>query len=73
MSRGENHTLKAHSRAIVMDIGSFRPSDDPMASWFGRVSYCLPAESWPFQEGQPMHASDFRCVQKYTKIHNTHI
>lgn len=47
---------KIKRRAIVMDIGGFSPSDDPMSSWFGKVSYCLPGEDWPLQDGHPMHA-----------------
>ena len=43
-------------KAIVMDIGGFRPTEDPMTSWFGRVTHALPGESWPHQDGQPMHA-----------------
>lgn len=42
--------------AIVMDIGGFRPPEDPMTSWFGKVLMALPEENWPTTNGQPMHA-----------------
>ena len=41
-------------RAIVMQVGGFRPPDDPMSSWFGRVAFGLPSESWPQSGGKPM-------------------
>jgi uncharacterized protein YwqG len=47
---------KIKRRAIVMDIGGFRPPDNPMASWFGKVNVCLRGEGWPMQDGKPMHA-----------------
>ncbi len=34
-------------RAIVLDIGGFRPPDDPLASWFGRVTLAAEGEGWP--------------------------
>jgi uncharacterized protein YwqG len=40
--------------AIVMDIGGFRPPEDPAASWIGRVNLALPGEEWPSTNGQPM-------------------
>ena len=43
-------------QAIVLDIGGFRPPDDPLTSWFGKVNVALPAESWPESNGQPMLA-----------------
>ena len=44
-------------RAIVMQIGGFRPPDDPTLSWFGRVNVAAPGESWPRSaRGAPMHA-----------------
>ena len=43
-------------QAITMEIGGFRPSDDPAASWFGRVNLCASGETWPTQHGRPMHA-----------------
>lgn len=39
-----------------LEIGGFRPSDDPLDSWFGRVNVCAPGEAWPEFEGKPMHA-----------------
>jgi uncharacterized protein YwqG len=43
-------------RAIVMEIGGFRPSDIIAASWFGRVNLGVGGEYWPLQDGQPMMA-----------------
>lgn len=43
-------------RAVVLDVGGFRPPDDPMASWFGRVSMLGRGESWPTSNGEPMAA-----------------
>lgn len=43
-------------RAIVLEVGGFRPPDDPMASWFGRVTVAGRDEAWPTMNGAPMHA-----------------
>lgn len=43
-------------RAIVMEIGGFRPPTDPSASWFGRVNLALPGEEWPHFANKPMLA-----------------
>ena len=43
-------------RAIVLDIGGFRPPDDPATSWFGRVNFAADGEDWPRSHGRPMHA-----------------
>ena len=43
-------------RAVTLELGGFRPSDEPTASWFGRVSACAPGESWPRFDARPMHA-----------------
>jgi hypothetical protein len=43
-------------RAIVMDVGGFRPPEDPAVSWFGKVDLALPGEQWPESGGQPMYA-----------------
>jgi hypothetical protein len=42
--------------ASVAQIGGFRPSDDPLASWAGRVCLALPGETWPTSAGEPMLA-----------------
>jgi uncharacterized protein YwqG len=47
---------KIKRKAIVLDIGGFRPPEDPFCSWFGRVSFCRSDEEWPMQDGEPMHA-----------------
>ncbi len=47
---------KLKRRAIVMEIGGFRPPADLDASWFGRVQMSLPGEEWPTSSGRPMHA-----------------
>ena len=42
-------------RAIVMEIGGFRPPENPQASWFGKVAFGLPDEAWPMiDEETPM-------------------
>src|SRR5690606_21085253 len=41
-------------QAIVLDIGGFRPLDDPKTSWFGRAEWCAPDEAWPEFEGLPL-------------------
>ena len=43
-------------RAICLEIGGIRPPDNPIASWFGRVGFALPEETWPYSDGKPMHA-----------------
>jgi hypothetical protein len=43
-------------QAIVMDVGGFRPPEDPFASWFGKVNLALPHEEWPECAGEKMHA-----------------
>jgi uncharacterized protein YwqG len=43
-------------RAIVLEIGGFRPPENPLASWFGRVNVSAPGEAWPETDGEPMHA-----------------
>jgi Domain of unknown function (DUF1963) len=42
--------------ACVAQVGGFRPPQDPLASWFGRVRVALPGESWPTTDGAPMLA-----------------
>lgn len=52
----EEFRKKIRRKAIVLDIGGFRPPEDPLISWFGKVSFCEPGEKWPVQDGEPMHA-----------------
>jgi hypothetical protein len=40
----------------VAQVGGFRPSQDSLASWFGRVRVALPGEGWPTTDGAPMLA-----------------
>jgi len=42
--------------AIGWEIGGFRPPEDPLHSWFGRVNWCAPGEVWPESGGKLMHA-----------------
>lgn len=37
---------KIKKKATLMQIGGFRPDNDLLASWFGRVNFCLPGEEW---------------------------
>ncbi|WLQ16576.1 hypothetical protein O5O45_11655 [Hahella aquimaris] len=34
-------------KAIVFDIGGFRPPNDPLSSWFGKVTSGGKGEVWP--------------------------
>ncbi len=43
-------------RAVLLEIGGFRPPENPLSSWFGRVNVALPGEEWPETDGKPMHA-----------------
>jgi uncharacterized protein YwqG len=55
---GEPHMAVAISRfrksierrAIVLDIGGFRPPADPKTSWFGKVGFGQAGEEWPTTE-----------------------
>lgn len=47
---------KLRKKAIVLEIGGFRPSENHLSSWFGKANVCLPGESWPEMNGEPMHA-----------------
>ncbi len=38
----------------LMQLGGFRPTDNPFASWFGRVRVSRPNESHPMHGGEPM-------------------
>lgn len=38
----------------LMQLGGFRPTDNPFASWFGRVLVSRPNESHPVHNGEPM-------------------
>jgi len=42
--------------ASVAQIGGFRPSEDPSASWAGRVLLARAGEGWPSTVGEPMLA-----------------
>lgn len=42
--------------ASAARLGGVRPSQDPLASWFGRVRVGLPGEDWPATDGAPMLA-----------------
>jgi hypothetical protein len=43
-------------KAIILEVGGFRPPDDPLACWFGRVAVARRDEEWPKTNGLPMHA-----------------
>lgn len=45
---------KISRKAIVLDIGGFRPSEDPLSSYFGKVSFCKAGEDWPISNVSPM-------------------
>lgn len=48
--------LSFKRRASLAEIGGFRPAQDPLASWAGRVRVALPGEQWPTTGGEPMLA-----------------
>jgi uncharacterized protein YwqG len=41
-------------KAIGMQVGGFRPTDDPKASWIGKVLLARSDEAWPHVNGKPM-------------------
>lgn len=41
---------------VKFELGGFKPSEDPLESWFGRVNVCAQGETWPEFDGKPMHA-----------------
>ena len=41
-------------RAVRMKVGGFRPTDNPFASWFGKVLVAGADENWPLVNGKPM-------------------
>jgi uncharacterized protein YwqG len=46
---------RANTRtASVVEVGGFRPSNDPAASNFGLTPLALPNEAWPEHEGRPL-------------------
>jgi hypothetical protein len=42
--------------ASLAEIGGFRPPEDPLASWAGRVRVAAAGEGWPETAGEPMLA-----------------
>lgn len=48
--------MKPSRRAIVFEIGGFRPPEDPKASWFGKVLVGGYGELWPGWKDKPMKA-----------------
>jgi len=47
----KNQLVRKASKAIV---GGFRPPDDPLASWFGKVRVARQEEDWPLSNGRLM-------------------
>jgi uncharacterized protein YwqG len=41
-------------KAIRMKVGGFRPTHNPLASWFGKVLVARADEQWPAYHGKPM-------------------
>src|SRR5438876_5404979 len=41
-------------KASAMTLGGFRPPEEPLASWFGRVRVAHPDEVWPEHDYRPM-------------------
>ena len=50
----EEFEKSIRKQASVFEIGGFRPPDDPLTSWFGKVKVALPGESWPVSDGTSM-------------------
>jgi uncharacterized protein YwqG len=42
-------------KAVLLEIGGFKPVDDDKASWFGCVNFYSAGEDWPAFEGKPLH------------------
>jgi uncharacterized protein YwqG len=47
---------KIARKAIRMKVGGFRPSDNPQASWIGKVLLAESDEKWPYFKNNPMIA-----------------
>ncbi|GAB4016445.1 DUF1963 domain-containing protein [Spirosoma koreense] len=43
-------------RAVRLNVGGFRPTGQPQASWFGKVLLAKAGESWPRSNGKSMLA-----------------
>ena len=55
LESNETFRNKFKRRAIVMEIGGFRPPENPKTSWFGKVAFGLPEEEWPMTgDNRPM-------------------
>ena len=52
----EKFEKEIRKKASVFEIGGFRPPEDPLTSWFGKVNVALPGEEWPLSNGLPMLA-----------------
>jgi uncharacterized protein YwqG len=50
----EEFRNKIKRKAIVLNVGGFRPPDNSFASWFGKVEFCAEGESWPYSNEMPM-------------------
>lgn len=37
-----------------MNVGGFKPTENPQESWFGKVNYCSENEEWPYSNNLPM-------------------
>ncbi|MEZ5993218.1 MAG: DUF1963 domain-containing protein [Planctomycetota bacterium] len=40
--------------ASMIEVGGFRPPEDPKTSWFGRVLWAGKDETWPESDGKPL-------------------
>jgi uncharacterized protein YwqG len=41
-------------KAMVLNVGGFRPPENPLSSWFGKVEFCSEGENWPYSNEKPM-------------------
>jgi hypothetical protein len=48
--------ISEQAALLFLYLGGVRPPENPLHSWFGRVSLCAAEESWPMESGEQMHA-----------------
>ena len=54
MSLLQTYKEKLRKPAIAFQVGGFRPPENLLASWIGKICVGLPHETWPVSNGKPM-------------------